>query len=207
MSAKRGRPIEYDPAKALGQARDVFWISGYGATSLDELSVATGMNRPSLFGAFGDKESLYLAALRRYRDDGVAAMSDALCGRKPLRTELRDMLANARDAYLDAARGCLLIGTASVEATQRPAVRKVLAESLQAFNAVIEQRMRKAVTAGEIDNNADPAALAMIISAAMHSLAVRARAGDSRAALDQLSTTVIDLICGKRLPKAGRKVR
>ena len=210
MAGKRGRPIEYDPAEAIGRARDVFWASGFAATSLDTLSEATGMNRPSLFGAFGDKENLYLATLQRYRDDGVAAMRAALSGRRPLRTELAEMLSNATEAYLNSARGCLLIGTASVEATQRPPVREMLASSLQAFNTVIEQRLRRAVTDGEIEGSVAPTAMATIISATMHSLAVRARAGDSRAALDQLSATALDLICGKppeRRPKVSRKTR
>lgn len=209
MSGKRGRPIEYDPSRALGQARDVFWASGFAATSLDALSDATGMNRPSLFGAFGDKETLYLATLQRYSDDSVAAMRETLAGQRPLRAELSEMLARATDAYLDAARGCLLIGTASVEATQRPPVREMLATGLQAFNTVIEQRLRKAAAEGEIGNDADPIALATIVSAVMHSLAVRARAGDSRAALDRLSTAALDLICGKpskRPRKAGREI-
>lgn len=197
MPGKRGRPIEYDPAEAIGLARDVFWTSGFSATSLDALSEATGMNRPSLFGAFGDKESLYLAALKRYRDDGVAAMQAAMSGKRPLREELGEMLENAAAAYLRSARGCLLIGTASVEATQRPAVREALNDSLQAFNAVIEQRLQKAAADGEIGNGADPAALALLVSATMHSLAVRARAGESRADLDRLSAVALTLICGK----------
>jgi TetR/AcrR family transcriptional regulator, copper-responsive repressor len=207
MPGKRGRPIEYNAGEALSQARDLFWANGFAATSLDALSAATGMNRPSLFGAFGDKETLYLATLRRYRDESVAAMRETLTGQRPLRVELAEMLARATDAYLDTARGCLLIGTASVEATQRPAVREMLAASLQAFNAVVEQRLRKAAADGEIGHSVDPADLAMIVSTVMHSLAVRARAGDSRAALDRLSAAALDLICTrspKRQPKAGR---
>ena len=210
MPGKRGRPIEYDPVKAIGHARDVFWTSGFTATSLDALSEATGMNRPSLFGAFGDKERLYLATLQRYREDGVAAMQAALTGKRPLRVELSEMLANATTAYLHSARGCLLIGTASVEATQRPPVREMLAGSLQAFNEVIEKRLRQAVADGEIEDTSEPSALAALISATMHSLAVRARAGDSRAALDQLSTAAMDMICGKppnRGSKTARKAR
>src|SRR5262245_66197867 len=62
----RGRPRAYDPEIALQLATESFWRAGYAATSLDDLSAATGMNRPSLYSAFGDKRDLYLAALRRY---------------------------------------------------------------------------------------------------------------------------------------------
>jgi AcrR family transcriptional regulator len=195
---KRGRPIEYDPETALASARDVFWATGFAASSLDVLSEATRMNRPSLAGAFGDKEALYLAALGQYRDQSVAALKEKLSGTEPLRKELTQVYAAATDVYLnsnDGARGCLLIGTASVEAVHRPAIRRVLAESLSAFNAIIEERLRKAIREGEIDRQADAAALAGVASAVMHSLAVRARAGEPRKALEKLAKTAVDMIC------------
>ena len=194
---KRGRPIEYDPSIALERARDVFWATGFAASSLDALSEATKMNRPSLFGAFGDKEALYIATLAQYRDSSVAALAETLSGARPLRKELADVYAKSIDVYLaDAARGCLLIGTASVEAVQRPKVRRVLAESLDAFNAVVEERLRKAIVEGELDKDTDAASLAPIASAVMHSLAVRARAGEPRKTLEKLAKTAVDLICG-----------
>src|SRR5579883_1226199 len=65
--AKRGRPRAYDEETALAQAMRVFWTGGYAATSLDELSAATRMNRPSLYAAFGDKQALYRTLIERYR--------------------------------------------------------------------------------------------------------------------------------------------
>ncbi|WP_119269017.1 TetR/AcrR family transcriptional regulator [Taklimakanibacter deserti] len=195
---KRGRPIEYDPEAALASARDVFWATGFAASSLDALSEATGMNRPSLAGAFGDKETLYIATLEQYRDAGVVALKETLNGSRPLARELAQVYAKSIDIYLgsdDAAKGCLLIGTASVEAVCRPAIRRVLSESLTAFTAIIEERLRKAVRDGEIARNADAAALAQIAGAILHSLAVRARAGEPRKALDKLAKTAVELIC------------
>ncbi|WP_331374774.1 TetR/AcrR family transcriptional regulator [Sinorhizobium chiapasense] len=198
-NAKRGRPVQYDREQALERVSDLFWSAGFAATSLDDLSAATQMTRPSLAGAFGDKEALYIAALERYRDAGVDALRETLSGKLPLRTELAEVLRKSADVYMastDAARGCLLIGTASVEAVHRPAVRRVLQESLAAFNAVLEGRIRKAVAEGELDPEADAAGLTSVASAIMHSLAVRARAGEPRDALDKLSGAAIDLICG-----------
>jgi AcrR family transcriptional regulator len=195
---KRGRPIEYDPEMALASARDVFWAAGFAASSLDALSGATGMNRPSLAGAFGDKEALYLATLGQYRNQSIAALKEKLSGAEPLSKELAQVYAAATDVYLnskDGARGCLLIGTASVEAVHRPAIRRVLAESLSAFNAIIEERVRKAIRDGELNRKADAAALAAVASAVMHSLAVRARAGEPRKVLEKLARTAVALIC------------
>ena len=109
----RGRPRAFDPEKALHEARDVFWDAGYAASSLDELSAAMAMNRPSVYAAFGDKEALYLQALEGYRDDGAAAMRAALDPRKPLAEGLREMYAGALELYFSntpAPRGCFLIG-------------------------------------------------------------------------------------------------
>ncbi|WP_436121966.1 TetR/AcrR family transcriptional regulator [Aminobacter sp. LjRoot7] len=199
-NAKRGRPIEYDRDRTLQRAGDLFWSVGFAASSLDALSEVTEMTRPSLSGAFGDKEALYVATLERYRDASVAAMNTILSAARPLRAELAEVYAKSTDAYLasdDAARGCLLIGTASVEAVHRPAVRHILQQSLGAFNAILEGRLRKAIAEGELGAGADAAGLASVASAVMHSLAVRARAGEPRAALDLLSKAAIDLICGK----------
>lgn len=195
---KRGRPIEYDPETALASARDVFWAAGFAGSSLDALSEATGMNRPSLSAAFGDKEALYITTLEHYRDQSAASIKEKLSGEKPVGKELALLYATAIDIYLaskDGARGCFLIGTASVEAVHRPTVRRVLGESLSAFNAIIEERLRKAIRDGEIDEKADAAALAAIASAVLHSLAVRARAGEPRKALEKLAKTAVDLIC------------
>ncbi|MGQ0661196.1 MAG: TetR/AcrR family transcriptional regulator, partial [Sphingosinicella sp.] len=113
---RRGRPIEYDREQTLERASDLFWSAGFAATSLDALSEATQMTRPSLAGAFGDKEALYIATLERYRDANADAISKTLSGARRLRTDLTDLFAKSTDAFLtptDAARGCLLIGTAS----------------------------------------------------------------------------------------------
>ena len=72
---RRGRPRAYQPEVALGKALDLFRKGGFAATSLDDLSAATGMNRPSLYGAFGDKRELYLKSYARYRADARAAMT------------------------------------------------------------------------------------------------------------------------------------
>src|SRR4026208_263222 len=72
---RRGRPRAYQPEIALGKALDLFRRDGFAATSLDDLSAATGMNRPSPYGAFGDKRELYIKSYQRYREDARAALA------------------------------------------------------------------------------------------------------------------------------------
>ncbi|MGO6791394.1 TetR/AcrR family transcriptional regulator [Rhizobium ruizarguesonis] len=196
---KRGRPRAFDAKAALSKARDVFWDRGFAAASLDNLSAATNLNRPSLYGAFGDKEDLYLDTLEGYRQDGMNTLAEALDPSLPLHDNIARVYAGALAIYLHgetAARGCLLIGTASVEAVQHERVREVLGRSLNDFDDEIEKRMRLGVERGELAQSADPQMLARLASAVMHSLAVRARAGDSRETLEAIARSGVELICG-----------
>ncbi len=196
---KRGRPRAYDPETALAQAMAVFWNAGYAATSLDDLSAATGMNRPSLYGAFGDKRALYQTLLQRYREIARSGMKTALAYDLPLREALRRVYKAALALYLprDAnARGCFLIGTAVTEAALNADVRENLAAGLEEIDDAFEARIRHAREQGEISRSANPAELAKMASAALFSLAIRSRAGASRATLDGIVNAALDLICG-----------
>jgi TetR/AcrR family transcriptional regulator, copper-responsive repressor len=193
----RGRPRAYDPDAALSAATAAFWRAGYAATSLDALSEATGMNRPSLYGAFGDKHALYLAALQQYADQACTAMDAALAPTRPLREGLKRVFDLALKMYYPAdetPRGCLLVGTAATEAVHDEAIRAVLNESLRRFDQAFEQRMRTAVASGELPPDADPLLLSRLASAVLHSLALRARAGDKRSELAATAAAGIALI-------------
>ena len=195
----RGRPRTYDPEQALSQATDAFWRTGFSGTSLDDLSAATGMNRPSLYGAFGDKRALYLAAMDRYIEAGRRTMEEVLDNNLPLRKVLKRLYDQALVLYQppgDAALGCFLIGTAATESVTDPEVRDKLGEGLRAFDRVFEARLRHAQARGELAATANPAALAKIASAVLHTLALRSRAGDSTTSLRATADAGVQLICG-----------
>ena len=197
---KRGRPRAYDPETALAAAMGAFWDAGYAGTSLDDISVGTGMNRPSLYAAFGDKHALYLQALERYRAAGLAAMQEALAYDKPLRDALRTLYERALALYLsggNAPRGCFLIGTALAESVLDADVRHALRHALRDFDAAFAARLRHAHEHGDLPRDADPAALGTLASAVLHTLAIRSRAGEPRKALEATIDAALDLICGK----------
>ncbi len=206
---QRGRPRAYDPDAALAQAMSAFWRFGYSATSLDQLSDATDMNRPSLYAAFGDKRALYLQTLDRYTERSKEGIATALDPQLSLAEGLQRFYDLALAAYLppgDPARGCYLIGTAVTEALGDEDVRTRLASALREFERMLEARIRKAREDGEIDSTADPQVLAMIASAVLYTLAIRSRAGESRAILRSVIATAIELICG-RAPARKRRQR
>ena len=197
---RRGRPRAYDPQAALLRATDSFWSGGYSGTSLDEICAATGMNRPSLYAAFGDKHTLYLEALKRYWQLSLVATREALAaGDRPLGEALMRFYDGQLSIYFSAdglPRGCFAIGTATTEAVDDPEIRTVLAEGLRMLDADLEARLRMARDRGELRHDADPAVLAVLASAALHSIAIRARAGVCRAELREIARKTVCVICG-----------
>jgi AcrR family transcriptional regulator len=197
--AKRGRPRAYDPDTALGRAMAVFWDAGFAGTSLDDISHGTGMNRPSLYAAFGDKQELYQHTLERYRGIARTALAEALSCDRPLRTALADVYHQALTLYFSgegSARGCFLIGTALTEAVQNSEIRGALRHALLEIDAAFEARIRFAITHGELPRDTDAHALAKFASAFLHTLAIRSRAGESRRTLSAMIAPALDVLCG-----------
>lgn len=195
---RRGRPPAYDAQAALKRATDTFWKTGYSGTSLDKVAAATGMSPPSLYAAFGNKHALYLEALARYWDISLTATREALAGDHPLEEALMLAFDAALSIYFSGkghARGCFVVGTAVTEAAEDAAIRKSVAAGLRAIDADFEARFRLAQDKGELKRDADPATLAILAAATMHTIAIRARAGASRAELREIARKAVDLIC------------
>jgi TetR/AcrR family transcriptional regulator, copper-responsive repressor len=198
-TTRRGRPRAYDAETALKQATDTFWRAGYSGTSLDSISAATGMNPPSLYAAFGNKRALYLQALAHYWELSLAATRGALAEDRPLGESLMLAYDAALSIYFSgkgSARGCFVIGTAVTETLEDAEIRKSVAAGLRAIDADFEARFRDAHDRGELKGDADPAALAILASATMHSIAIRARAGTPRAELREIARKAVSVICG-----------
>lgn len=196
--ARRGRPPAYDAQAALKRATDTFWKTGYSGTSLDKVAAATGMSPPSLYAVFGNKHALYLEALARYWDISLAATREALAGDHPLDEALMLAFDAALSLYFSGkghARGCFVVGTAVTEAAEDAAIRKSVATGLRAIDADFEARFRLAQEKGELKRDADPATLAILAAATMHTIAIRARAGASRAELREIARKAVDVIC------------
>ncbi len=196
----RGRPRAYDPQTALQQALGVFWSTGYSGASLDSIATAAGMNRPSLYAAFGDKHALYIKAFEQYWAQASAAVHAALTDSTlTLREALLGFYEGQLSIYFSGdgqPRGCFVIGTATTEAAEDSEIRDLLADRLSQLDADLEARLRLAVDVGELEADADPAALAVLASSLLHSLSIRARAGKSRAELTALAGNAVKVICG-----------
>jgi len=195
---RRGRPRAYEPDVALGKALDLFRKDGFAATSLDDLSAATGMNRPSLYSAFGDKRELYIKSYQRYRDDARASLIDIFRSEQPIRERLKRIYAIALDIYLsgDAGpRGCFTVMTAASEAVFDPDIRAMVLEGFVELDKAFMACFRLGKENGELPESADPVVLAHLASATIHTIAIRARARVPRKELEAIVDGAIDVMC------------
>jgi AcrR family transcriptional regulator len=196
---RRGRPRAYQPELALGKALDLFRKHGFTATSLDELSAATGMNRPSLYGAFGDKRELYIKSYARYRADARAAMQEIFRDELPIRKRLERIFAVALDIYLSGEtgpRGCFTVMTAASEAVADPEIRALVLEGFSELDKAFANCFRLAKEQRELPASADPVVLAQLASATIHTIAIRARARVPRKQLEAIVKGAIDVMVG-----------
>lgn len=197
---RRGRPRAFEPDAVLAQAMDVFWQEGFAATSLDELSAATGLNRPSLYGAFGDKRALYIQAYRRYREHVRETFAPLLDEKAPLAEKLRRILLAALDLYLsgeEGPRGCFTVLSASSDAIADPEIRAMVGEAIDNSDRAFERLFTNAREQGELPADADTRRLARMATATTHTLSIRARARTPRAALEPIVEDAVLTICGR----------
>jgi TetR/AcrR family transcriptional regulator, copper-responsive repressor len=194
---RRGRPRAYQPEVALAKALDLFRKDGFAATSLDDLSAATGMNRPSLYGAFGDKRELYIKSYARYRADARAAMQDIFRTELPIKKRLARIFAVALDIYLsgdEGPRGCFTVMTAASEAVTDPQIRAMVLEGFSELDKAFAACFRIAKEKGELPASADPVVLAQLASATIHTIAIRARAQVPRKELEAIAKGAIEVM-------------
>ena len=183
---RRGRPRAFDPDVALTQAMDAFWKDGFAATSLDDLSAATGLNRPSLYGAFGDKRAFYVQAYRRYREHVRETFAPLLAGPGPLRAKLERTLLAALDFYLsgeDGPRGCFTVLTASSDAIADPEIQALVAEAIEIDRSGLRAAVRRGSRGGRTAPRRRPVAPSAHGGGDHpHALNPRARRGAARGA-------------------------
>ena len=183
---RRGRPREYDQAKVLEAVLDVFWRKGFSGATLPELAAAAGITRPSLYTALGDKLSMYLRSLEHFEHGLRAQLAASFPASRSLADGLLDFYTAGIDLYAesgDRPLGCLVVCTAAAEAHEEPEIEAALAKVLRVLDEAFEERFRIAAEARCTSSGIDVLPLAHMASATLHSLAIRARAGQNRAHL------------------------
>ncbi len=172
-----------------------FWERGYAGTSLTDLSEATGMNRPSLYAAFGDKHAIYRKALGRYAARMATYAAEALAA-DGLEDALMGFYSRMIELFVTdapAQRGCMVAGSASVDAVHDPTIRQVVLGSIERLDAALIERFRRAAADGELPRRG-ASQRGRLATAILHSLSLRARAGQSRRALRKFARESVALL-------------
>lgn len=195
---RRGRPRAFEPEAALKRALETFRDGGFAATTLDDLSAAMGINRPSLYSAFGDKRELFLKAYDSYRTELRARFAPAFDPALTLRQTLETILATARELYGEGARGpqgCFTVMTAGSEAMADDEIRAAVQGALGRTEQMLHKVFTRAIERGELPADADVMMLVQLIGSTILTLAVRSRARFPKADLEALCARAVDLAC------------
>lgn len=189
--AKRpvGRPLAFDPEAALDRAVLVFWEKGYAGADTETLARAMGITKPSIYGTFGTKEQLFLKALHRYGDSignkAFAALSDAKNIREGVAAFFTALVGQVSGGF--GPRGCLIACVASSCCAEMESVQEFSKASLADTDQAIAGIFVKAIVQGELSPSFPAAQRASLMVDLMQGLAIRGRAGFSRAELSAMA--------------------
>ncbi len=192
-----GRKRTFDTDTALDQAMRVFWDNGYAGTSITDLTEALGINKPSLYAAFGNKESLFKAALQHYADQYGAPLLERLTSPEdaPLRVRLEAYLTGIADLVSDRQnpKGCLLVKTSCESGGQ--GFPNDVADSVQAIGLATERVLQDVLSSeqrrGNLPDSLDTRVLASYLLSAMYGLSVMARRGKPRKDLKAIVDVIV----------------
>ncbi len=179
----RGRPRSFDREAALDAAMEVFWRKGYEATSISDLTGAMGINPPSLYAAFGDKERLFMTAIERYSEERgescpYACEPTARGAIQRLLTYMAHVLTGG-----DHPRGCMMMMAAATSANASEMMQKALAAKRAAGRDSMKARIRQGIKEGDVPAGTDPGALADFFSTVVAGMSMQARDGATRKSL------------------------
>jgi AcrR family transcriptional regulator len=180
--ANSGRPRGFDADTALDSAVDVFWRRGYDGASLSDLTAAMGINRPSLYAAFGDKAELFQKALLRYVDSNMSYVTDALSQTTAHDVAAAFLTGNALAVTMPGRpAGCLSVQAAV--APEGSSQQALLAENRANIETLLADRFRRAIEESDLPADEDPSELATFLITATTGFAIRAADGTPRKTL------------------------
>jgi AcrR family transcriptional regulator len=190
-----GRPRSFNTEKALDQALKVFWRRGYEGASLPELTKAMGINRPSLYAAFGNKESLFRKVLDRYAEGPAGRLREALQEPK-LRAAVERFLQEGIRLLTRPGnpRGCLMVQSALACSEAAQSVRRACASRRLVAEALLRRRFERAITDGDLPADSDAADLARYVATITNGMSVQAAGGAKRGELQRVAELALRTI-------------
>lgn len=191
--ATRGRPREFDVDAALETATQVFWRKGYEATTMSELVEAVGINRASLYAAFGDKEALFLAVLERYGKEfsqrPMTALTEIADPREAIETFLLRTAEHLADERLP--RGCLFANSILESGGGSERISRNVANGIAGLEDAIYQVIQRGQREGHLGLETDCRALARFYVGVAQGMALIAKiSADSSSIFDIARTSM-----------------
>jgi AcrR family transcriptional regulator len=185
---RSGRPRAFRREAALEAAMHVFWRHGYEGASLTALTTAMGINRPSLYAAFGDKAALFREAVTLYGTGPGRYVRRAL-GQPTARKVAETLLRGAAFAATEPSHpgGCLWVQGALVAGVEAEPVRRMMAEVREGGITQIRERLQRARKEGDLPSNSDPEALTHYLISVMNGISVQGASGRSRDDLNRVA--------------------
>ena len=190
------RTKEFEPDRALDSAMDLFWCQGYEATSVHDLLAEMGIGRGSMYDTFGDKHTLFLAALDRFEETRASRADEILASSASAVEGIRRLFETTIEGLVsyEPRRGCLLANTAVELAPHDEEVAGRISRYVRRTEDAFERALVRGRAAGEVPANKDPKALARFLVSTLHGVRVLARAGVDRAVLDDSVRTALEVL-------------
>lgn len=176
-----GRPRAFDADVALEKAMRVFWQKGFEGTSLSDLTEAMGINRPSLYAAFGNKEELFRKVLECYTRKRDSLLCSALS--EPTAQKVAETILRGTAEFLGDPKhppGCLVVQGSLACGTDAETAKRELTDCRAAATEAIRKRLVRAKKEGDLPADSDPAALANYVAAVTQGMSVQASSGATR---------------------------
>jgi AcrR family transcriptional regulator len=192
--AVRGRPREFCVDHALAQALRVFWTKGYEGASLTDLTDAMGITRPSLYAAFGNKESLFRKALDLYEREKMAYLNEGLArpiAREVAETMLRGALENV--AGEGEPHGCMRVIASVACGPAAQSLHDEIVQRTDIFKQMMVERFERAKEEGDLPGHIDALGLTGVLVAWLQGISIQANQGINRKDLERLIATALDL--------------
>lgn len=196
--ACKGRPREFNVDEALAAALRVFWSKGYEAASLTDLTEAMGITRPSLYAAFGNKESLFRKALDLYEREKLAYVGEAL--KAPTSRGVAERLLRGSLAMQTSdcePKGCMRVISSVSCGAEAESIRADLMARRQSSQRALCERMKRAKEEGDLPEGTDVDGLCAFLGAILGGMSVQAGSGAPKAQLEALVETALKMWPGR----------
>ncbi|EOQ23506.1 TetR/AcrR family transcriptional regulator [Bacillus cereus group sp. RP37] len=190
------RTREFDEDQVLDAAMQLFWEKGYEATSLSDLTSRMGIQRPSIYSAFGDKKELFEAALRRYTMSRASDVRNRLQSHSSVKESFAIFFADVvNEEYAgDLSKGCFCINT-MVELAPHDERFEILTREHQMYLAVIfQETIERGIQSGELEVNTDAKSLAQALIVALIGLTVMMKSRPQRSFVDNVIAATLTLL-------------